>query len=539
MRRWHSFLEIVQFPLKTLFVSTIFMGLGGLLLNPNLATIVSIDNRWVLTFAELLRYFGGMMIILFPLLVLIKALSKRYEDSVPVYIGIVGYVALHITTMFFSLGRLQPSAYYPVLGISVDLADIFLPGSGIIYPIQTGIISAVYLINVTRFCYHRSRKATDHGLLPFVDKDTWAAIEVILFSILGGIGISYLWPFLLQVTDFVFRFIASDITNPVNLFFYGVTERILAALSMSRLIREPFWFGVFGGSWIDNMGNNFLGDVAVWTAQRASGIYSLGFGRLITPYYVLNIFAVPAFLIAAYQTFTDKINKRRYFSFLLFAITLSILFGTLLPVEIYMLVATPLLYVIHLFTTGLLFATFEAFSVSVGYTYSGLELVATPASLIDLAIFWRNPMMQRSLTIILLVGVVMFIFYYFVTRTYYRKIAVDAMNIGIKEKQIQAIIEAFGGLNNMRMAHSSPNRLTILPYDKSLVDFKRVHLVGLYKIVETRAGYSMAFGSCSYMLRSDLVRRMRQQQRQLLDNTQAFEIITDEMLAQSSEQKPK
>ncbi|MBV1709479.1 MAG: hypothetical protein KMY54_06445 [Erysipelothrix sp.] len=537
MRRWHSLLEIVQFPLKTLFVSTIFMGLGGLLLNPNLVTIITVENRWILTFAELLRYFGGMMIMLFPLLLLIKALSKRYEDSVPVYIGIVGYIVLHITTMFFSLGRLQPSAYYPVLGISVDLTDIFLPGSGVIYPIQTGILSSVFLINITRFCYHRSRKATDYGLLPFVDKDTWAAIEVIFFSILGGIGISYLWPFLMQITDFIFKFIASDITNPVNLFFYGITERILSTVSMSRLIREPFWFGILGGSWIDGLGNNFVGDVAVWTAQRASGVYSLGFGRLITPYYVLNIFAVPAFLIAAYQTFTDKINKRRYFSFLLFAIFLSILFGTLLPVEIYMLFATPLLYVIHLFTTGLLFATFEAFSVSIGYTYSGLELVATPASLIDLAIFWRNPNMQRSLTIIIVIGLLMFVFYYLITRIYYRRIAVDAMNIGVKQEKVQAIIQAFGGLDNIRMAHSTPNRLTILPYDKTLVDFKRVHLVGLYKIIETRAGYSMAFGACSFMLRSDLVKMMREQQRQLLDNTQAFEIITDEMLAKA-DQKP-
>lgn len=538
MRRWHSLLEIVQFPLKTLFVSTIFMGLGGLLLNPNLVTIVSVENRWILTLAELLRYFGGMMIMLFPLLLLIKALSKRYEDSVPVYIGIVGYVALHITTMFFSLGELLPSAYYPVLGISVNLTDIFLPGTGVIYPIQTGILSSIYLINITRFCYHRSRSASDHGLLPFVDKDTWAAIEVIFLSILGGIGISYLWPFIMQITDLIFKFIASDITNPVNLFFYGITERILSTISLSRLIREPFWFGIFGGSWIDGLGNNFVGDVAIWTAQRANGVYSLGFGRLITPYYVLNIFAVPAYLIAAYQTYTDKINKRRYFSFLLFAIFLSILFGTLLPVEIYMLVATPLLYVVHLFTTGLLFAIFEAFSVSVGYTYSGLELVATPASLIDLAIFWRNPGMQRSLTVILVVGILMFAFYYLITRIYYRRVAVDAMNIGVKAEKVEAIIQAFGGLDNIRMAHSTPNRLTILPYDKTLVDFKRVHLVGLYKIVETRAGYSMAFGACSFMLRSDLVKMMREQQRQLLDNTQAFETITDEMLAKA-DSKPK
>ena len=146
--------------------------------------------------------------------------------------------------------------------------------------------------------------------------------------------------------------------------------------------------------------------------------------------------------------------------------------------------------------------------------------------------------MQRNLTIILVVGFSMFVFYYLITRMYYRRFAVDAMNIGVKAEKVQAIIQAFGGLDNIRMAHSTPNRLTILPFDKTLVDFKRVHLVGLYKIVETRAGYSMAFGACSFMLRSELVKMMREQQRQLLDNTQAFETITDEMMA-NADQNPK
>ncbi len=517
MRRWHSFLEIVQFPLITLLISTILMGIGGLITNPNLATLVTINHRTVIVIAELLRYFGGMMIAYFPLLILIKALSKRFDDSVPVYLGIIGYILFHISTMFFAPSNLPEYAYSNIMGIQVNLTQITLEGTGVRYPLLVGILGSIIIINITRYVYRRSRGLTGYGILTFIDKDTWAAMTIMVFSTIAGVIVSYLWPYFIAFLLSIYRFIAMDITNPINLLIYGISDRLLSVVGLARLIRTPFWFTELGGAWMDSLGNNYVGDVAIWTAQRARGIVSLGFGRLITPYYVLNIFAIPAFLIATYQTFTDKLVKRKYRLFVVIAIVLSILFGTLLPIEIFMVIVTPLLYFIHVLFSGILFALFEGLNVSIGYTFSGLEAVATPANIVDLLIFLRNPQMQRSLMMVLSVGVFTWIFYYFMTLTYFRKLAIDVLNIDEKHTKCDAISEAIGGIDNIRMVHSTPVRLTVLPYDKSKVDFTRTHITGLNKIVESRAGYAFSFGASSYMLRKEMIKRMMEYQKALLE----------------------
>jgi len=520
MRRWHSFLEIIQFPLRVLYVSIIFMGIGGFLLNSNVTTLIPINNSIVILFAEIMRYFGGIMIMYFPLLILIKALSKRYEDSVPVFIGIIGYIVFHVVTMFFASRSLTAATFYPFLGIQVNLSKISLAGTGMLYPLQTGIIAAVINIFITRFAYRRSRGVSGYGVLSFIDRDSWAAISTIIYSVIAAIVISFIWPFFMGSLTFVFRFIASDITNPINLFVYGIFDRLLSIANLSTLIRQPFWFGTFGGSWIDAFGNNYVGDVAIWTAQQAQGIFTQGFGRLITPYYVLNIFAIPAFLLGAYQTFTDKFEKRKYRLFLFIASALSILFGTLLPVELFMLIAAPLLFVFHILYTGILFALFEGFSVAIGYTFSGLEMMATPASIIDVLIYIRNPVVQRSVMTIASIGVFTFFVYLFMTTLYYRKIAIDIMNIGEKSKKISAVLDVFGGVSNLRMVHSTPNKLTILPFDKTKIEFSKANIPGVYRIVESKAGYSMYMGASSFILRTELIKKMKEYQRQILESNQ-------------------
>ena len=102
MRRWYTFIEILQFPLQVLFVAMVLMGLSGVILNPNFNTIFLIDNKLVILMAELFRYFGGFIIMNFPLLILIKALAKRYDDSVVVFTGILGYVMFHVAMLFFA-----------------------------------------------------------------------------------------------------------------------------------------------------------------------------------------------------------------------------------------------------------------------------------------------------------------------------------------------------------------------------------------------------------------------------------------------------
>lgn len=521
MRRWHALLDIITFPLKILFFASILMGFGGLVLNPNINNIIQIKSQLIITLAELFRYFGSLIIFNFPFFILIKALSKRFSDSIPVFIGVIGYFMFNITTMLFSVRNLPSFAFTPLLGIYLDLSQLSLEGSGLIFPIHTGIIGAIITIIVTRFSYNTSRKASGYGVLSFVDKDVWALFYTIALSFIFGIVVVYVWPSFISMWQFIFNFIASDITNPMNLFVYGISDRLLAGLSISQLIRTPFWFGTLGGSWIGPSGTNFVGDVTIWTQQLSAGMTPIGFGRLITPYYIMNIFAIPAFIAGIFQTFTDKIERQKFRGFFAVAILISIIIGMIFPFEMFLLFFTPLIYFVHIFISGVMFAVLQALNATIGYTFSGLDLVATPASVVDLLVLVRNPSIQSTIVTLISVGVVTAIVYFALARVYFNYLAYDAMNTGKTEETVQELFTVFGGIDNIRMVHSSLYRITVLPIKKNKVDFGLAPLDEVTKIVESRAGYSLTYGAGSYIIRTKMIKLIKDHQKELLQAKQS------------------
>ena len=77
MSKWHSLLEILQFPLKMLFIGTLLLGIGTAVLNPNVTFLWQIDHPVLIQVFELLRYMGASIIYFFPFLVFIHILSHR------------------------------------------------------------------------------------------------------------------------------------------------------------------------------------------------------------------------------------------------------------------------------------------------------------------------------------------------------------------------------------------------------------------------------------------------------------------------------
>jgi phosphotransferase system glucose/maltose/N-acetylglucosamine-specific IIC component/phosphotransferase system IIB component len=507
MRRWYTLIEILQFPLQVLFLAMVLMGLSGVILNPNFNTIFLIDNKLVIMMAELFRYFGGFIIMNFPLLILIKALAKRYDDSVVVFIGILGYAMFHVAMLFFAPTNLPAEAYYAFLGIQVNTSVMMNPSyNGLLVPLQTGIIGLIIVLSITRFAYHSSRNRFTYGSLGFVDRNVQAAIITILFSLLAGVVVAFIWPYFIRGSVSMFTFLSEDLNNPINLFIYGVLDRLYAVFNMSGLLRGLFWFTSLGGTWINAFGQTFLGDINVWVAQTSISVFGLGAGRLITPYFVLNIFAIPSMLVGIYGVYTDKMERRRFRLFFLLAALISILSGTLLPLEIFLLICAPLLFMFHIFMTGALFALFSATNVYLGYSFSGNVLTATPGSIIDMIVYWRNIDLFRPLLIIVMVGLITGILYFAATTYYFRKGAVNLIDVNELEHRLTAFLASVGGIENIRMIHASPTKLTVQVFDRSVVDFSKIHHHDVSRIVETRAGYSLSYGAPSYMLRHEVAK---------------------------------
>ena len=118
MRRWHSLLEIIQFPLKMLFIAIILTGVGTLIANQNLSVFWSVTDRNILLVAELMRRTGSFIIVQFPFFVMLKFLATRTNSSVPIMIGIAGYILVLLITMLFGQQGLTASAYSSIFGLS-------------------------------------------------------------------------------------------------------------------------------------------------------------------------------------------------------------------------------------------------------------------------------------------------------------------------------------------------------------------------------------------------------------------------------------
>lgn len=499
MRRWNSYIEIIYFPLEVLYISSLLLGFTGLLLGSNIQLIFNLDQAILIRTLDMVRFLAALLIQYFPILFLLRGVYRRHEDGLVVVAGLLGYISFHVGTAFFIPTNMVSEAYGSILGIVVPASMLKTMTSGSLSALQTGLPGAILVLMITRFVVERFKKRSPYSLFSFVDKNVSVVFGTLFLSLIAGILAAMAAPYLVNTLQSLFSLISMNLNNPVNLFAYGVIDRVLSVFGYSTWMHQQFWFNTLGGSWSDALGSVYLGDVGMWTGQLAQGISGFGTGKLITPYYILNIFAVPAFILAAYQTYTDKIVRARLLAFVLISIVASMAFGTLLPIEIFMMFTTPLLFIFHLFITGLLFAILNAFGVAIGYTFSASVLVATPGSLVDLLVLIRNPLYQRSLSILLFAGLMTSLVYYAVSTFYYRKGAMNLINPTQRETLLTELMESIGGVENIKLVNASIGKLIIQVNQRELVDFKKIHH-RVSKIVETKAGYALSYGASSYML---------------------------------------
>lgn len=515
MARWHAMLEYFQFPLKVLFFATILLGIGNSIINPNVTYLWDVNNETVKLISEMMRYGGGFLIRLFPLLVFLVILTRKFEDSVPVFIGFVTYLIINVIVLFLENTGAASYFYGNMMGIQISFDAESMFGEVVRIPYDTGILSLLLSYVITTRCYLKSRHYTMHGILSFIDHDAWAMILSVIFGILSGIVIAYGWPLVITVINYLYEYIAQDLMNPMNLFLYGIMERISAVFGLQELPRNAFWLSELGGSATDNFGVPFYGDVNTWYAMQNLNIVTTNAGHLITPYYVINIFLIPGFLLGYYSMVSDRKDRRRYFLFFLLAIVMSVACGNAFPMEIFMLILSPMLYVLYLVVVGFLYAGFQMAGVAIGYWFEGTLMVANPGSLFDLFPFFRNPDMMYSLSTIAAVGTGVFILFFFATRGYFRRYAIGLFDISSKREVSERVIGALGGLQNIVSVASTPDKLTVGLHHRDKVNFDLLREEGAYLILESKEGYLIRLGNISTIIAREIKKEMKEVNKQM------------------------
>lgn len=502
-KRFDYFLDIAHFPLIALFIAALLIGIANILVSPEIS-VWSISDSKIILASSVLKTIGYYVIQFFPLLLLINATSKKLDDSICGLLSICSYFTVLIMTMFFASTKLPIDAYTTGIGMQLTSAQFSALGSVIRHPLQLGIVLTFICYYIVKFAYSNTRNRKSYGMMSFIDKNTAALIMTLVISIFIGIIVSYVWTFVIEAIYIVLRFIADDITNPFNLFLYGVSEKLLGVVNMNEIPRNLFYFTDFGGSWLDSLGRKFVGDVGIWTAQLSNGTLTTGIGRFTTASYVINIFAIPGYLVALFTMYTNRFERRKYLVFLILAIVASCFMGNSVPFELFMLCATPLLFVFHVFISGVIYALLAWLKIYIGYSFTGIVALATPGSITDLFVYLRSINMNNVLQYLLIIGIIVFIIYFILTKVYYNFLSIDIFQSGYQQKLVEDVIAALGGVDNIKVIDSNILKILVQVNDETIVDVAHLRSLCNSRVFESKTGYVLYFYKASHVIHSEI-----------------------------------
>lgn len=144
--KWHSLFELLIFPIGVLMVATVMIGLSNLITSPTFAMFYSIKNDLVIVLAEAVSRVGTFLIVNFPLIFLLRIVTKKKGSATTIISALAGYVTYIVFTMYFARSDLGSSAYSSILGISATSTHLT---SGTHYPLQTGILATILIALIT------------------------------------------------------------------------------------------------------------------------------------------------------------------------------------------------------------------------------------------------------------------------------------------------------------------------------------------------------------------------------------------------------
>ena len=484
MNRLQTYYEQFQFPIKAMLIGSFLIALGTLIQNPFINQILKLDADFLLASSNLVLYSGGIILSYFPLLVFIKFLNSRINETNPVIVGMIAYLVFTVSMTLFTPSGLPEASYETFLNISFAGTKYNL--------MKTGVLGfgAVYFL--VRYIYRNKKTRIHVSRISYFDRDAVRLTYTIIGSMLLGVAFAYVWPYFVRNLYGVIEYIASDVNNPMNLFTYGALERVLALLNLEGILHQVFWFGSAGGSWMNLAGQTFVGDVNIWQAQLKESVNILGAsgsGRFTSAYYIINIFAIPGYLAVIGM---------------LIAIVFSAVSGILLPIEILMLVTAPVIYIFHVFMVAFTYALLNAFHATVGFSYLGNMSTATPGTILDFGGLLNNSLIFDRLMIILMLGLIVFVIYFSFTRFYYQKMAIDVLNVGSKQEKVVEFIERLGGLDNISAISNTPSRVHVTLIDNDRLNVEGLHRQGVTRIVQSRLGYALSFGAASYTIQREI-----------------------------------
>ena len=307
-----------------------------------------------------------------------------------------------------------------------------------------------------------------------------------------GVFFGYTWPtFQAGLDGFANIMVAA---GAIGAGIYGILNRLLIPIGLHHVMNTVIWFQL--GSFTDPVsGQIATGDIARFLAgDPTAGVYTAGF-------YPIMMFGLPAACLAMYVCAKKKNKAVVGGMFLSLALT-AIITGITEPIEFAFMFLSPILYVIHAILTGISLAVAYALNVHLAFSFSG--------GLIDYILYFGKGQNQL---IILLMGLVAFVVYYFLFMFFIKKFNLktpgreddfddenedtetnsktvsksedNPSKGGTLAEKAEVVLEALGGKENIEVLDNCITRLRLTLKDASKIDevtLKKAGASGIMKL---------------------------------------------------------
>lgn len=475
--------QAFMLPISILPVAGLLLGIGGALSNSNaIAQFPILNQAWLQAIFTIMSTAGNAVFANIALIFAIGvAVGLANGDKGTA--GLSGAVAYLVFTATIS--------GYLTLFSAKDAQ------------IDTGVLGALTVGLVVVSLHNKYRKIELSAFLGFFGGSRFIPIVSSLAAIVIGSVFYVIWP-PIQNLLVVFGEKIADMGS-IGTFLYGFFLRLTGAVGLHHTIYPMFWYTSLGGSEVV-AGETIQGAQNIFFAQLAdanhTGLFTYG-TRFFAGRFATMMFGLPAACLAMYHAI-PKANRKKVGSFYSSSALTSLLTGITEPIEFAFLFVAPWLYVVHAFLDGCSFLVADLLKIRIGNSFSG--------GLIDFLIFGVFQGNDHTNWLLVIpVGIVWFMVYYFVFKFFVSKFQVavpgmvaqveaegqaettSAQGSSLREVSL-AIIEALGGQANIEDVTACATRLRVSLSDSSLVNKNVLTSLGATAVLDVKNGIQAIYG---------------------------------------------
>ncbi|MGF1720681.1 glucose-specific PTS transporter subunit IIBC [Vibrio kyushuensis] len=458
----------LMLPVAVLPVAGLMLGIG----NAGFAFIPDALSKIMLAAGD--GVFGNMQ-LMFAVGVAL-GLSKG-NDGAAALAGLVGLIIMNASLgIVTGLRGLETDA--TIMGVST---------------LQTGVFGGIIIGAFAAMMYNRFYNIRLPEYLGFFAGKRFVPIITGITAILVGAVLAFLWPPVGQMLDTFSNWAAYQ--NPVLAWaIYGAGERSLLPVGLHHIWNAPFFFEV--GSYIDpETGKEITGELSRFFAgDKTAGYLSGGF--------MYSMWALPAAALAIYHCATPE-RKKVVGGLMLTAALTSWLTGITEPIEFTFLFVAPVLYVIHIFLTGIAFAltAFLEIKHSTDFAHGAIQF------------FLYYPMSSNA-WMFFIIGPIWACLYYGLFRLLITKLDLktpgretdiaEVVIAGQPDEVAVDIVAALGGKPNIKSVDACITRLRVSVKDIANVDREKLKQLGAREVLVIGDSLQAIFGTQSDRIKTEI-----------------------------------